>query len=80
MSARKGGAVARKPERSVAPRGEAERQAQARLQCVIELAADCYWEQDWRRAHRGVTTPEDQLWRAATALVEIDDALGEQMS
>jgi diguanylate cyclase (GGDEF)-like protein/PAS domain S-box-containing protein len=45
MSARKG-AVARKPERSVAPRGEALRQAQARLQCVVELAADCYWEQD----------------------------------
>ena len=45
MSARKG-AVARKPERSIAPRGEALRQAQARLQCVVELAADCYWEQD----------------------------------
>src|SRR5512147_789201 len=45
MSAKKG-AVARKPERSAAPRGEALRQAEARLQCVVELAADCYWEQD----------------------------------
>ena len=45
MSGKKG-AVARKPERSEAPRGEALRQAEARLQCVVELAADCYWEQD----------------------------------
>ncbi len=45
MSARKG-AAARKPESGVAARGEALRQAQARLQCVVELAADCYWEQD----------------------------------
>ncbi|HVY65503.1 MAG TPA: EAL domain-containing protein [Gammaproteobacteria bacterium] len=45
MGARKG-AVARKTERDAAPKGESLRQAQARLQCVVELAADCYWEQD----------------------------------
>ena len=45
MSAKKG-AVARTPERGAAPPAEALRQAEARLQCVVELAADCYWEQD----------------------------------
>ena len=33
---------------------------------------------DWRRRHKGVdTSPEDHLWRAAQAAVEIADALGE---
>jgi hypothetical protein len=37
-----------------------------------------YWDPDWRRGHKGVdTSPEDQLWRAAQAAVEIGDALGE---
>jgi PAS domain-containing protein len=45
MTAKKG-AAARTAERSAAPRGEALRQAEARLQCVVDLAADCYWEQD----------------------------------
>lgn len=37
-----------------------------------------YWNPDWRRRHKGVdTSPEDQLWRAAQAAVEIADALHE---
>lgn len=56
------------------------------VQLGVELAAarahlgvvlDRYWDQDWRRSSRGATTPEDQLWRAATALVEIEGALSE---
>ena len=37
-----------------------------------------YWEPEWRRRHKGVdTSPEDQLWRAAQAAVEIADALND---
>jgi hypothetical protein len=37
-----------------------------------------YWDTDWRRLHKGPdTSPEDQLWRAAQAVVEIADALHE---
>jgi hypothetical protein len=37
-----------------------------------------YWDSDWRRLHRGAdTSPEDQLWRAGQAAVEIADALDE---
>ena len=37
-----------------------------------------YWDPDWRRRHKGIdTSPEDQLWRAAQAAVEITDALNE---
>ena len=37
-----------------------------------------YWDPDWRRRHKGAdTSPEDQLWRAAQAAVEIADALHE---
>ena len=37
-----------------------------------------YWDPDWRRRHKGIdTSPEDQLWRAAQAAVEIADALHE---
>ena len=35
---------------------------------------DGYWEPGWRRRHGGGAA-EDHLWRAAAALVEIDDAL-----
>lgn len=35
-----------------------------------------YWDTDWRRLHKGTdTSPEDQLWRAAQAAVEVADAL-----
>jgi hypothetical protein len=29
---------------------------------------DKYWEQEWRRDHRGGEGPEDHLWRAAEAV------------
>lgn len=35
-----------------------------------------YWDRDWRRAHQGYdASPEDHLWRAATAVSEMQDAL-----
>ena len=37
---------------------------------------DQYWDHDWRRSNRHHTSPEDQLWRAATAVTELEDALG----
>jgi hypothetical protein len=37
---------------------------------------DDYWERDWRRDHKGYDeSPEDHLWRAATAVTEMLDAL-----
>ena len=37
---------------------------------------DRYWERDWRKAHSGYgTSPEDHLWRAASAVSEMQDAL-----
>ena len=37
---------------------------------------DHYWEQDWRRRqHSTDDQPEDQLWRAAQAVREIEAAL-----
>jgi hypothetical protein len=37
-----------------------------------------YWDRDWRREHKGYDeSPEDHLWRAATAVSEIADALDE---
>jgi hypothetical protein len=47
--------------------------ARAHLRAIL----DCYWDQDWRRANRHDTSPEDQLWRAATAVTEIEAALDE---
>lgn len=44
--------------------------ARSHLQQIVNV----YWEPDWRRRHRGEGA-EDQLWRAAAGLVEIDDAL-----
>jgi hypothetical protein len=37
---------------------------------------DQYWDRDWRRSNRHHTSPEDLLWRAATAVIELEDALG----
>lgn len=35
-----------------------------------------YWDRDWRREHKGYDeSPEDHLWRAASAVSEIQDAL-----
>lgn len=37
---------------------------------------DRYWDHDWRRDHKGFGVyPEDHLWRAATAVADITDAL-----
>ena len=37
-----------------------------------------YWDPEWRWRHKAVdSSPEDQLWRAAQAAVEIADALHE---
>lgn len=37
---------------------------------------DIGWPLEERQAHKGYDeTPEDHLWRAATAFVDIDDAL-----
>jgi len=38
---------------------------------------DQYWDHDWRRNNRSHTSPEDQLWRSATAVTELDAALTE---
>lgn len=57
---------------------------QLRSQLAIE-AVDCrrhlrhvldhYWEESWRREHRGFgIQPEDHLWRASEAVREIEDA------
>jgi hypothetical protein len=34
-----------------------------------------YWEPEWRRRHRGASR-EDHLWRAASAVTELEDVLG----
>jgi hypothetical protein len=35
-----------------------------------------YWDRDWRRDHKGFEeSPQDHLWRAATAVTDILDAL-----
>ena len=39
-----------------------------------------YWDHEWRRTNRHDTSPEDQLWRAATAVTEIEAAIDEQSS
>ncbi|MEB3981507.1 hypothetical protein OQ968_09550 [Mycobacterium sp. 663a-19] len=37
-----------------------------------------YWDRDWRRRHKGYDeSPEDHLWRAATAVSEMLDAIGD---
>jgi hypothetical protein len=42
----------------------------------LRRIVDEYWEPEWRRRHRGEAA-EDQLWRAAAGLVEIDTALAD---
>ena len=42
----------------------------------LRTVLDNYWDHDWRRRHKGYDeTPEDHLWRAATAVTDISDAL-----
>ncbi len=41
----------------------------------LRWVLDQYWDRDWRRSNRHHASPEDQLWRAATAVIELQDAL-----
>jgi hypothetical protein len=59
-------------------------EADLRAQLEVELAASHrhlrtvlagYWDREWRGAHRDAGGPEDHLWRAATAVADIHDAL-----
>ena len=44
----------------------------------LRAALDHYWDRDWRRDHsRNDESPEDHLWRAATAVEDIRKALDE---
>jgi diguanylate cyclase (GGDEF)-like protein/PAS domain S-box-containing protein len=63
-------AVARKSARGAMPRDTALREAEARLKCVVELAADCYWEQD--ATHRFTAAQA----RQSTAARELEQLIG----
>jgi hypothetical protein len=39
----------------------------------LRTTLDRYWDREWRRAHR---VPEDHLWRAASAVADMTEALG----
>ncbi len=42
----------------------------------LRAVLDGYWDHDWRRQHKSHDeSPEDHLWRAATAVSDISDAL-----
>lgn len=42
----------------------------------LRAMLDTYWDRDWRRDHSGhEESPEDHLWRAATAVTDIWAAL-----
>lgn len=44
----------------------------------LRALLDSYWNRDWRREHNGVDeSPDDHLWRAATAVEDMHDALDE---
>ncbi len=43
----------------------------------LRAILDRYWDDKWRRSNRWLSSPEDQLWRAATAITEIEAALAE---
>ncbi len=46
-----------------------------RSRAHLRSVVDGYWDRDWRHEHRN---PEDHLWRAASALSEIQDALDQR--
>ncbi|WP_204078983.1 DUF7711 family protein [Mycobacterium riyadhense] len=60
--------------------GELTTQAQAELaasRAHLQSVLEAYWDRDWRRRHKGYDeSPEDHLWRAATAVAEMLDAVG----
>ena len=42
----------------------------------LRTVVDGYWSPGWRRAHKGYDrSPEDTLWRAASAVTEMEEAL-----
>jgi hypothetical protein len=42
----------------------------------LNAVMDRYWDRDWRQEHKGSGTyPEDHLWRAASAVREIQTTL-----
>lgn len=44
----------------------------------LRYVLDNYWNRDWRRAHKGdAESPDDHLWRAATAVEDMREALVE---
>ncbi len=44
----------------------------------LRKVVEAYWDYTWRRKHKGYEeNPEDHLWRAATAVSEMLDALDE---
>jgi hypothetical protein len=44
----------------------------------VRVVVDNYWDHDWRRRHKAFDEgPEDHLWRSATAVADIMDALDE---
>jgi hypothetical protein len=45
--------------------------AMAHLRSVVAR----YWDHDWRRDHRYDSAPEDHLWRAAQAVIDLDAAI-----
>ena len=60
---------------------ELVRQLQAELTVSrghLRAVIDRFWDQDWRREHKGYDeSPEDHLWRAAAAVSQMQDALDE---
>ncbi len=44
----------------------------------LRTVLDSYWDHDWRRHHKGDDeSPEDHLWRAASAVTDLSDVLDE---
>lgn len=44
----------------------------------LQTVLDSYWDHDWRRDHKGYDeSPEDHLWRAASAVADISGTLDE---
>jgi hypothetical protein len=44
----------------------------------LHRVLDRYWDDDWRREHKGFGVhPEDHLWRAAEAVHQIEAALAD---
>ncbi len=44
----------------------------------LRAVLDSYWDHDWRRQRQGDDeSPEDHLWRAATAMADLSDAINE---